>query len=284
MLRFLKFCKYCLIRLRQYARHVLCRPMKYSDVNMQGLSLVSFSYFGWNVFCSRDTSLLERLTYAADIYEEAELRALQREIKASRTECLLDVGANIGLISLPLLRQFPALNIQAFEPGPLQGKFLEITIAQNQLEERIKLHKVALADHAGEADFYVHGSRDASGDGLLDTHTGGATSKIKVPIVRLDDWWQKAGRPRVGVIKMDVEGGELLVLRGGSQFLKICRPTIMLEISLIHIAPYPYTADNLLEWFTLNRYELETKLHGVVNKQNFKASLAKQAVFIARPV
>lgn len=283
LLRWPKHVKGLLILLHQQGRRLFCRRIEYRDVTIGNASLVSFEYFGWRIYCSRDTALLDRLKYTSDVYEKDEVKALQKEIARTSALCVLDVGANIGLISFPLLRLFPGLTIHAFEPGPVQNHFLEISIARNQIADRLHLNKVALADYTGEVDFHVHGSRDASGDGMHDTGRAGTTVIIKAPVMRMDDWWQASNRPKIDLIKIDVEGGEMLVLKGGCELLRSCRPVISLEISNLNLMPYSYSANDVFDWLDAEKYRLYTLQGQAIARDVFFKYLNKQDSFVARP-
>jgi hypothetical protein len=52
---------------------------------------------------------------------------------------------------------------------------------------------------------------------------------FEVPMTTLDAEWIAAGRPEVSALKIDVEGGELDVLRGASELLASQRPAVLLE-------------------------------------------------------
>ena len=157
---------------------------------------------------------MSRLQSASDLYEPELVAALWTEMEHRQARVFLDIGANIGLISLAVLKRFPRLRIEAFDPGPHQCQLFTATIQYNRLESQIHLHQVALGDREGETDFFVHADEHVSGDGLVDTGRAGSAKKIQVPMQRLDVWWRGAGKPDIPVVKIDTEGAELLVLKG----------------------------------------------------------------------
>lgn len=153
----------------------------------------------------------------------------------------VDVGAHIGSVLGEVLRHSPGPVI-AFEAIPtkaahLARKFPGVTI-----------HNVALLDKTGETSFFIDNAQ--SGYSSLAGGAGDVT-EIRVPLARMDDLIPDAD---VDVIKIDVEGAELGVLRGAEALVKRCRPVIMFESG-----PTPvmgYGADDLWRWFDAQDYHV----------------------------
>ena len=249
--------------------HIFQRKPRKWNITLEAKELVAQEYAGFVVLYAKDNPLMGRLTFASDLYEPEVLRVLYQELRKSSTTTFLDIGANIGLIALALLREFPDLKIEAFEAGPHQSLLLSETIKYNNLASSICLHNVALADCNGEADFYIHFYdgvlNGGSGDGLIDTGRAGSAKKIRVPVERLDDWWVRAGSPDVGVVKIDTEGAELLILKGARRFLETCRPSLFLEIWPENLRNYPYCADDIFDFLIANKYQLFTLEGEIIN-------------------
>ena len=105
------------------------------------------------------------------------------------SECLvLDIGANMGLVTLSLVSAFPFVKVCAFEPGPFQGRLLQKTILVNNLSDRVQVCDLALGNIKGKTSFTTHFGIDASGlDGFYDTGAGGLASKTIVKVDKLDN-------------------------------------------------------------------------------------------------
>jgi FkbM family methyltransferase len=98
----------------------------------------------------------------------------------------------------------------------------------------VQVEAVALSDVQADASLRVlerdEGRSTIERDNTLEDPDGSDKYEITVPTRRLDDY----GLDAVGFVKIDVEGHELAVLRGGSTTLQRFRPTILVEIEERH--------------------------------------------------
>jgi|GEM_PF-596391 len=239
-------------------------------------------YRGFTLFYTRRYSLVNRIR-GNNIYEAKLSQRIIEELKRTGSEYFLDVGANIGLISLNVLREMPDAKIFCFEPGPHQSALLNKTINLNNLDRKIRLFKYALGDKTGEFQFATHYSLHTSGDGFFDTKRAGKCKFIKVGMDTLDNCWESTGNSFIKVVKIDVEGAELLVLKGGSKFIKRCRPTIFLEINKYNLKPYPYCAQDILKYFLGIQYNLRSLDGALITNNNLNYYLNKTDLYVAGP-
>ena len=216
----------------------------------------SIRYHGYDVVYSRGNSLVERIKTQGE-YEPRVCQAIVHALEESETRTFVDIGANIGLVSLAVLAGVPDASVFAFEPGPHQHALLAETIRLNRLEDRLSLYPWALADKSGTATFAVHSTVHAAGDGLIDTGRSGTARYVPVRTETLDHWWHDHARPPIAVAKIDVEGAELLTLRGADSVIRHCRPTIVLEISEDNLRLYPYGPEDVGAHLEGLGYELE---------------------------
>jgi FkbM family methyltransferase len=128
----------------------------------------------------------------------------------------VDVGANVGIWSFPMIGKFS--KIIGYEPSKQNIECLNANITDG-----IEIRTKALADFVGEADFHQAGKN--CGDGKL--CRPGAKSSYTVPVVRLDD----ECLTEVDLIKIDVQGWELEVLRGGKELLAQQQPWVIFEVN-----------------------------------------------------
>jgi FkbM family methyltransferase len=134
----------------------------------------------------------------------------------------IDVGAHIGSIIAQVASTDPSVKIVAIEAIPEK-----VTKLQRRFPF-VELHSCAVGDYSGEVSFFINKTR--SGFSSLQKPTLDTEDKIveiTVPIRRLDEI--VSPNNSIDIIKIDVEGAELAVLRGSAAILGNNRPVIMFE-------------------------------------------------------
>jgi len=201
-----------------------------------------FPYFGVQVHFPR-RSLIFEVVCMQGIYEAANLRVLVSALKPNTT--VFDVGANIGLLSIPLLFNEPSLQVVSVEPSLNTLDCLRRTLAGSPFADRWAAEGVALADHEGTVDFFFAAPSLAVYDGIHDTHRAGPTRRVSVTLTTLDRLWIARGRPAVSAIKIDVEGGDAAVLQGAHECLRAHRPLVLIEWNAANLCSH-HNADDVL--------------------------------------
>ena len=142
-----------------------------------------------------------------------------------------DVGANIGYVTLLLAQQLGENGkIFAFEALPDNLARLRAHIAINNLEPQVRVIPGAVAATSEPIRFLV-GPSGAMGKAEGSAgRSDGHRDSIEVPGIALDDFTYRDGNPPPQIIKMDIEGGEVLALRGMPRLLAEARPLILLEL------------------------------------------------------
>jgi FkbM family methyltransferase len=136
---------------------------------------------------------------------------------------VLDVGANVGAWTREALRALPQAQVHAFEPS--EAAFPALSAAF-EADPRVSLHRLALSDSNGQATLYANDP--GSGIGSLSKrrldHIGVEMSHEEtVPTRTLESWAGAAGLDAADVLKLDVEGHELDVIRGAGPVLELVR-------------------------------------------------------------
>lgn len=153
----------------------------------------------------------------AEGYELAVARSLERLLPDDGV--FVDVGSNWGYFPLLVAsRERFKGTILAFEPVPSTYADLADLVAQAGLGPWIETRQAAVGETDGEVTMSV-----PRHSGLAKIDTGGAGTRV--PLVRLDS----LGLERVDVIKIDVEGHELAVLKGAEQTLRRLGPALVFE-------------------------------------------------------
>jgi FkbM family methyltransferase len=153
------------------------------------------------------------------VHEWEELQFCLRYLRPG--DHFVDVGANVGVFSTLVGTRIPGVRITAVEPFPPIRGDLAANLALNDLE--ITVVESAVSDTAGEATFEVL-DRDVLN--RLAPASGGAGTGITVPVTTLDDL---VGGDTPALIKIDVEGSELLVMKGAARLLADAAPVLLFE-------------------------------------------------------
>jgi FkbM family methyltransferase len=194
-------------------------------------------------------AVIANVVDAGGFWEPELTTALVEELKSRGGEkpIVVDIGANIGLVSLTLAHSCPGTTIHAFEPSPVQHSVFEKTLEHNHLQGTISLYRQAIGEKDCRLPFAVHYGIEGCGlDGFLDTKLGGPSVKITVKVRPLDTWWLECGKPKISLLKIDTEGSEIGVLRSARLMLVECKPTIAMEIWPDHLACYGFNIQDML--------------------------------------
>jgi len=150
---------------------------------------------------------------------------LQRELVRELKEGIViwDVGANVGLYSCFLGKYSSNVTVVAFEPNPVVVERLKKNVSLNGLRN-VQIVDVALWDVDSNLTFDVVWSEHPSLHGRVVTHSeGNQGNLVMVKAMRGDSLVEKGLAPPPDIIKVDVEGGEIEVIRGMDSVLNDCR-------------------------------------------------------------
>ena len=145
---------------------------------------------------------------------------------------ILDIGANLGIMTWHLLRNFPNAEIWAFEPIPENSKILHAVTDKFQ-HNRFKIFECALGDKTGTTKMVLPNVSKVKMQGLshvvhdsIDEFNQG--DFYEVPIDTLDNLIDST--KTVQGIKLDVENFEYFVLKGGEKLIERDKPIIYTEL------------------------------------------------------
>jgi FkbM family methyltransferase len=125
---------------------------------------------------------------------------------------IFDVGGNFGQTALRFASAFPAATIFSFEPVSTS---FELLLRSTKDIERIKAFNLAMGDTAGTST--MHLTHSAGSNSIV--RVGSATGAVEVSIDTVDGFADRHTTGTIDLLKIDVEGYELQVLRGASQRL-----------------------------------------------------------------
>ena len=165
---------------------------------------------------------VELCLFKTGTYEKGVLNYIEKNF--SGKGAFIDVGANIGLMSIFTAVKFPNAQIEAVEAHPKTMQLLKQNCDLNSVEN-VRKHELALGNDEGEVSIYDNWQVNRGGASLV---VKTETSEVhKVKMKRLDD----LDLPAPEMIKIDVEGVELEVLKGAEQTIRAHQPTLIVEIS-----------------------------------------------------
>lgn len=213
----------------------------------------AFPYYGTKVYFPPHSHIFN-LACEQGTYEHDIVQLLIRLIKPD--SYFFDVGANIGLISVPILYQCRSNRVVSFEPSPNTLPYLQRTIATSLYRTRWVIVNKAVGAEIGETEFHVSAPQEGAFDGINDTKRGGFKKEIIVNMTTLDAEWELLGKPNVSVIKIDVEGAEINVLKGAVECITNQKPYIITEWNEYNFKSYGNIAEDLIKIANENDYSI----------------------------
>jgi FkbM family methyltransferase len=177
---------------------------------------------------------------------------------------VVEVGANMGIHTVPLAQalQEKGRQLVAFEPQPVVFQQLCANLALNGVMN-VSAWPYACGEKRGAVTFPRPDYRKTGNFGgvsMSNAAPAGGNSSVRVPCFRLDDLLP---HERVGLLKIDVEGFELRVLKGGRGLIQRSRPLLYVENDR------PDQSRDLIEWLWQAGYSLWWHMPPLFNAQNF---------------
>lgn len=201
--------------------------------------------FAW----SADSELRNALTAQYEPVQPFVLLAMARRL---RNAVFIDAGANIGFYTVVIGSEQTVAEVFTFEPMPQAVEAVQWNVQANLSHKPVEIRELALSDHSGQLHFAVRGPLAGDNGALEDSVLDRAGVAVEtVDCARLDDVVSTTGREVV--IKVDVEGHELSLLRGATRTLRDNRGFLQIEI---HDSPsYTETVELIMSlgWQLLGR-------------------------------
>ena len=172
---------------------------------------------------------------------------------------VFDVGANIGEFTILLSHAVgPNGKIHAFEPVPQTFERLTRNVKKSSINNRVILNNCALSDHLGYATIHMPAS-DETEASLTDHSYASWSSKSVVSfdckLETLDNYSVMHNIEKIDFVKIDVEGAEMLVLRGMKKILSNkSPPVLMLEAFPPWMKDFGFTTNDMFSLLTENGY------------------------------
>jgi FkbM family methyltransferase len=205
-------------------------------------------------YLGNDTSLA---LYVGGCFEPNELAFLTETLDRGMT--FVDVGANEGVFSLLAAQRVgPAGRVLAVEPSDREMERLRRGVVMNGLGGVVTCVQTALGETSGRAVLHVANSEHA-GHNTLGAFVYASVSNRgdePVRVMTLDDLVGKHELDRIDLVKIDVEGAELQVLRGAVRVLEEMRPMLLLEVQEASLLAQGATTADLFGLLRAHGYDL----------------------------
>lgn len=189
------------------------------------------------------SDFIQRSIYLSGTWDD-DVGRVVREVQAGGL--FVDCGANVGYFSL--LAASRGASVLAFEPNPRCAQLIEANARLNGFES-IEIRRLGLSSEAGRSVLHVEDLGNIGGGSLKSTgHEVGA-----IDLDTLDN--QLAGATP-NLIKIDVEGAEVMVLRGAEKTLSAANaPSVLCEISEFSLRQLGSSKEELFGLMTRYGYE-----------------------------
>lgn len=141
--------------------------------------------------------------------------------RLNRADIVFDIGASVGLFSLHAAAWLEQGRVYAFEPDPETRSRLQHNHALNPQLDRCCFVEWAVSDRQGETILYSEGAAGkAPSLKPCMAQMQSARGEVRVKTKPLDDAFSEGELPLPDVLKIDIEGAEILCLRGAAKMLQ----------------------------------------------------------------
>lgn len=185
---------------------------------------------GSKLYCPMREAWLYREIHCYKVYD--------RFFEPKKGFTVVDVGAHVGIYTLKAAAKVGKQGrVISVEPNPWAWQYIVANARMNSFDRNVVPVNVALADFEGRANLYLSGFLTCSLSPKYDKY-------IEVPVDTLDGLMKKLGLKKCDLLKLDVEGYELEILKGADNTL---RSTSMVVVSAYHYAGEVETVRGLLK-------------------------------------
>lgn len=224
--------------------HKITRDVSpFIDPETAALTTVSYNGKASRFLVADAGDVIQECHAEGRFYEQDLLNLLTRYFKAGG--CFVDIGANVGNHVIFAAMHLDASSVIAVEPMRRQHAILSINVLLNELQGRVKVHKVALSNYEGFSRMLTPNSQNLGRSMIADGVYG--------EWVRLCHGDKILADNQVDFIKIDVEGHEMQTLAGLTRTISRCRPAMLIEVSDDNSADFT-------SWLKKNSYSVREQM------------------------
>jgi FkbM family methyltransferase len=161
-------------------------------------------------------------------HEQSTLAALRDSVRPGFV--VYDVGAHLGLYTVLLARMVGAAGrVYAVEANPVCVSFLDANLRLNAIQNA-EILPVAIAEGVRICEFTINYHNFLVGIGQDSPYAGKPGHRIRVGAIGLDELIETYALREPDVVKMDIEGGEIVAVPGMQRTIARRRPTLVIEL------------------------------------------------------
>lgn len=205
------------------------------------------------IFVSSDTFELNPYTWKDGCYQLYAIEKFFNIAKKNASATILDIGAQSGAFSL-MAKYLPNTTWHAFEPDPVNESLLRENLNINSINN-VTVYSKALGDNIGETILNIntkHRGLNTLGTNLK-RFSVNDVQKINVEIDTLDNLFLNT---KIDLIKIDTEGCEYNIIKGGKELIKKYKPVIFLEYYENNLQQFNLSINDLQSLFKEINYEI----------------------------
>jgi FkbM family methyltransferase len=174
---------------------------------------------------------------------------------------VFDVGANLGDVALNLAAMVgPEGKVHAFEPDPVSFTKLTENLALNAFTN-VTTWKLGLGEVPGALTMNVNSPGNRGGNRIASTRP--TPESFAIEIDTIDGLVERQDISRIDLIKIDVEGFELSVLKGARKTLQRLRPKLFVELADRHLQEHGSTSAELIAFLRREGYRVSHAVTGL---------------------
>ena len=195
---------------------------------------------------------------------------------AKNKKCFFDIGGSRGVFSVLFNKINITGNTYAFEGSTHSCAAMQELSQKNQVSSRLKINECMVGDKNGKDLFSLESC------GYVQVVENSSLEKVEKKIVTLDSFCNKHGLVP-DLIKIDVEGYELEVLRGSQKILHNYSPILILELHLSYLDKRCIYPAQVLEFLIREKYQLFDTENRPISISKINSSIETTIHLIAMP-
>ncbi len=220
---------------------------------------------------------LSQNIYFLNEYEEPEIKFIEQYL--TEGDYFIDIGANIGLYSLVAATLVKNKGkVYSFEPYNKNFNRISNHIRINRLTN-VVLEKLAIADLPGKITLFLN--EKEKNNGMVSAYANDYTASEVVSSVSIDSYLKNEKNIPLKFIKIDIEGGEYLALKGMEEILKEYHPVLLVEQNPDINEQIPFSQKQIDDYLIKLGYQKKfLNKNGNLQNQRFPGNKSTNSIFI----